>query len=107
MNLHYFPTFLRSIFPDLVKESDGYLIQIGDDFKRFIVDKFKGTDNQLKEILNIDPWYVTLKIGEPFRLKGYHPGLLRFLCDFLNRNQIVTKTGQELNIKTLAYNILH
>jgi hypothetical protein len=88
MNVAYFPAFIRMSFQGegITTQSNALLITLGDEFKIYLKEKYKGDIKKLEDIWNIEPIAVVRRqMSDPFAMKGYHPALLLHFCDFMEK----------------------
>ena len=86
MNVVHFPVFVRLHYPKLRTQSNSTLIQLGEEFKKYLEEVFKGKLKKLEPIWDIDPKTVVWKqMTDPFSIKGYHPALMLHWCDFIDK----------------------
>jgi len=75
MDLQYFPHFIRKNFPDAPGTNE-QLIEIGKEFKAYLLETFKGKEDKLEAIWDISPMKVIMNSYHPFKVNGYEPALL-------------------------------
>lgn len=87
MDTQHFPHFIRANYPVIANESNEDLIEMGDEFKKYLEDKFKGDLDKLKPIWDIEPRTVIMNQvnRNPFTMNGYHPALLIHFSDFVTK----------------------
>lgn len=88
MNTFYFPAFIRISFSGegITSESNDLLITLGNEFKSYLQNIFKGDMKKLENIWDIEPMAVVKrKMSDPFAIKGYHPALIIHFCDFMEK----------------------
>jgi hypothetical protein len=100
MNIEFFPQFIRFNYPELRGEKNDVLIEMGKAFKEYLQDVFKGKEDKLEPIWNIDPQTIVKNaIFGGFlynQTHGYHPGLIIHFSDFVDK----MKKEIENDIKT-------
>lgn len=97
MNTQYFPHFIRANYKTLVNEPNELLIELGDEFKKYLEDKFKNNNEKLNDVWNIDPHHIIMmQVNKsPFRINGYHPVLIYHFEEFFKKGAEEAKN--ELN----------
>jgi hypothetical protein len=87
MDTQYFPHFIRSNYKALDNEPNELLIELGDEFKKYLEDKFKNNIEKLNDIWNIDPKHIIMmQVNKaPFRINGYHPVLILHFEEFFKK----------------------
>lgn len=86
MNLEYFPQFLFINYPMVKNEASAEDVKtIGEGFKEYLQNKFKGKEDKLEAIWNIDAKHIVMNQVKkvPFLINGYHPALLIHFDDFI------------------------
>jgi hypothetical protein len=58
-------------------------IKIGEDFKNYLLEKFKDNTDKLNDLWNIDPIYIIRNMGNPFNVNGYDPALVLLFTEFV------------------------
>lgn len=82
MNTEYFPIFISAIYPKVhIDRLDA--IELGNQFKKYLIDKFKDKPNNLEIFWNIDFINVVSCLDHPTRIKGYHPALILHFNNFI------------------------
>lgn len=85
MNLEFFPHFIRKNYPSLGTESNETLIEVGEEFKKYLEDVFKDKMDKLEPIWDINPLTVIMNDGHPFKVNGYHPVLIIHFEQFVEK----------------------
>lgn len=87
MDTQYFPHFIRYNYKALDNEPNELLIELGDEFKKYLEDKFKNNIEKLNDIWNIDPKHIIMmQVNKaPFRVNGYHPALILHFEEFFKK----------------------
>ncbi len=87
MDTQYFPHFIRANYPLLKDETNELLIELGDEFKKYLEEKFANDMDKLKPIWDIEPKTVIMNQvnRSPFKINGYHPALLIHFSDFVTK----------------------
>jgi hypothetical protein len=69
----------------MVELSNEELAEVGKGFKEYLEEVFKGKEDKLEPIWNIDPQrIIPAQVNrEPFRMNGYHPALLIHFSHFV------------------------
>lgn len=75
MNLEYFPQFFKINYPK-VEATKEEITEIGIEFKKYLLETFKGKEYKLESIWNIDPRNVIMNLHHPFRTNGYDSVLI-------------------------------
>ena len=75
METQYFLHFIRKNFPD-VKVTNEEAEEIGKEFKKYLLEVFKGKEKKLEKIWNISPMKVIMESDHPLKVNGYEPALL-------------------------------
>jgi hypothetical protein len=75
MDLRYFPHFIRKNFPEVPGTNEQF-IEIGKEFKDYLIEIFKGKEDKLESIWDISPMNVIMNENHPLRVNGYDPVLL-------------------------------
>ena len=83
MNLEFFPQFFRTTYP-MVEATNEEMMKIGQEFKSYLQDKFKGKEDKLEPIWNIDAKTVIMNQVKkvPFMMNGYNPALIIHFGEF-------------------------
>lgn len=79
MNLEYFPHFMKINYPEVAKEAtEEDYVEIGQGFKEYLERTFKGKEDKLAPIWDIDAKTVIMNQvnKNPFMVNGYNPGLI-------------------------------
>jgi hypothetical protein len=83
MQIEHFPLFIAKIFPEAYKQgTTEELKEIGVIFQEYLNKKFKGKEDMLKEISDINPINIIEHFGTPLRPLGYHPALILHMSQF-------------------------
>ena len=82
MDLEYFPHFIRKNFPEY-SETDEQFIEIGKEFKTYLLKMFKGEEDKLESIWDISPKTIIINDGNPLKINGYEPILLIYWLLFI------------------------
>jgi hypothetical protein len=88
MNVSYFPAFIRISFQGegITTQSNALLITLGNEFKTYLKEKYKGDMKKLEDVWDIEPVSVVKRqMFDPFGIKGYHPALIIHFCDFMEK----------------------
>ncbi len=87
MNLEFFPHFIRANYPEISDVSNEDLMEIGKDFKSYLIEKFKDKEDKLEPIWDIDAKTVIMNqvSKDPFMVNGYNPGLIIHFGDFVEK----------------------
>ncbi len=86
MNTQYFPNFIRTHYREIASEPNDILIEIGDEFKKYLEEKFAGKMEKLEPIWDISPNKVIHNmIYDPFSMKGYSPALILHFGEFIEK----------------------
>lgn len=87
MNTQYFPQFIRTHYPVLRNETNELLIELGDEFKKYLEEKYSEDMNKLEPIWDIEPKTIIMnQVNKtPFLMKGYHPGLIIHFEEFMKK----------------------
>lgn len=86
MNLQYFPQFIRINFPGAALQSNEQINALGEEFKKYLQDKFSNKPDKLETIWNIDPLKVLqTKFKDQLSVNGYHPALIIHFTDFIKK----------------------
>jgi hypothetical protein len=87
MDTQHFPHFIRANYPVLKNETNELLIELGDEFKKYLEEKFANDMDKLKPIWDIEPKTVIMNQVKrsPFTMNGYHPALLIHFSDFVTK----------------------
>lgn len=87
MNTHHFPHFIRANYKALSNEPNETLIEVGDEFKKYLEEKFKDNTSKLDDIWNIEPYHIIMmQVNKtPFRVNGYHPALILHFEEFFKQ----------------------
>jgi len=85
MNTEYFPHFIRANYPNMTGETNELLVEFGDEFKKYLVEKFASNPEKLETFWNIDPKTVVMNMvkNSPFLINGYSPALILHLDEFV------------------------
>ena len=75
MDTNFFPHFIRKNYPDIEGTNEEF-IEIGEDFKKYLLETFKGDTEKLKDIWDISPKTVIMNSNAPFKVNGYNPALI-------------------------------
>lgn len=88
MNLEHFPNFIRANYPMIANESNDTLIEFGEEFKKYLEEKFVNAKEKLEPIWDIDPKTVIMAQvnNDPFKMNGYHPALFIHLNEFVQKS---------------------
>ncbi len=75
MNTTFFPNFIRGNYPALSNETNKTLIELGEEFKKYLEKKFEGRMDKLESIWDINPQTVIKNQMNPtsFSTNGYNP----------------------------------
>lgn len=82
MNLQYFPHFIRKNYPDFEITNEA-AIEIGEGFKSYLQDKYKGREDKLEKAWDISPIKVIMNDGHPFKTNGYEHALVIHFMDYI------------------------
>lgn len=85
MNTEYFIQFLKINFKNIDVTKDE-AIEIGEEFKNYLLDKFKDNQDKLNNIWNIDPINVIPNMEHPFKVNGYDPVLILHFTEFVKNS---------------------
>lgn len=87
MNTQHFPHFVKANYPSFRNESIETLIEVGDEFKNYLEEKFKDNVSKLNDIWNIEPNHIIMmQVNKtPFRVNGYHPALILHFEEFFKQ----------------------
>ncbi len=87
MNTQHFPHFIRANYPEISNQSNATLIEIGDEFKKYLEEKFENKMDKLTEIWDIEPRTIIMSMvkNEPFKIKGYHAALILHFSEFVKK----------------------
>jgi hypothetical protein len=89
MDLQYFPHFIRKNFPySQISKKD--MIKIGEDFKIYLLETFKGKEDLLEKIWDISPLSIlrnsfNMDIFNPKTINGFNPMLLHHFNKFFEK----------------------
>lgn len=86
MDLQYFPHFIRKNFPEVPGTNEQF-IEIGEEFKAYLEETFKGKEDKLVDIWDISPLAVIGNSEAPFKINGYHPALIIHWHAFIEKMQ--------------------
>jgi len=86
MDLNYFPHFIRKNFPEVPGTNEQF-IEIGKEFKAYLLETYKGKEDKLEKVWDISPMNVIKNDGAPFRVNGYEPALLVHWSLFIEKMQ--------------------
>ena len=75
MNLEYFPQFFRINYPK-VEATKEEITNIGNEFKKYLIQTFKGKEDKLENIWNIDPLNIIPNRFHQLKTNGYEPALI-------------------------------
>lgn len=84
MDTQYFPHFIRANFEKIPGTNEQF-IQIGKDFKKYLLETFKGKEDKLNEIWDISPMKVILAQDHPLKVNGYEPVLVYHFTLFIEK----------------------
>ena len=89
MNTEFFPHFIRANYPSLGSESNETLIEAGEDFKKYLEEKFEGNLEKLEPIWDINPKTIIMNQvnNTPFLVNGYHPAFIIHFENFVKEIQ--------------------
>lgn len=85
MKTQFFPQFIRMNYPDF-EISNEDAIDLGDEFKKYLLDKFKGEEHKLEQWWDIEPINVILNVDHPLKMNGYEPVLIYHFGEFIRVN---------------------
>ena len=75
MDTQFFPHFIRRNYPKIDGTNEDF-IEIGTEFKKYLLQTFKGKEDKLEKIWNISPMKVIMESDHPFKVNGYEPALI-------------------------------
>ena len=103
MNTQYFPHFIRTHYPVLRSETNELLIELGNEFKKYLQEKFEGKMDRLEPVWDIEPKKIIMnQVNKvPFTIEGYHPAFIIHFGEFMEkmRNEALIEIEQEKNNK--------
>jgi hypothetical protein len=85
MKTEFFPAFMRINYPD-IEITNEEAIEIGNEFKRYLLEKFKGEEYKLEKWWDIEPIKVILNKEHPLKVNGYEPALILHFGEFVKQN---------------------
>ncbi len=90
MNIEHFPHFMRANFPMVANESNEDLMEVGTEFKKYLLEKFADKMDKLEPIWDIEPKTVIMSQvrKEPFKVNGYHPALFIHFNNFIEKSKL-------------------
>ncbi len=91
MELKYFPNFVRAVFPVIATEPTEILIELGKAFNDWLLEKYKDKMEVLEAQTDIRPITIIMGMGNPTKVKGYHPAFVYNFTSFVEemKNQTV------------------
>lgn len=84
MDVQYFPHFIRKNFPGVPGTNEQF-IEIGEEFKTYLLEVYKGKEDKLEEVWDISPMTVIKNDGRPFKVNGYEPALFIHWDNFIEK----------------------
>lgn len=85
MKTEFFPAFLKINYPEFEIENED-AIQIGNEFFKYLFEKFNGDESKLETICDIEPLKAILNREHPFKVNGYDPALVYHFSEFVKLN---------------------
>lgn len=86
MNTQHFPSFIRTHYPILRGETNELLIELGDEFKSYLQEKFKDNMDKIELAWDISPQKVVMNaMTDAFSMKGYSPVLIIHFGEFMEK----------------------
>ena len=86
MKTEFFPNFLRAQYPHVDIENKE-AIEIGEKFKQYLKEKFKGEEEKLNTIWNISPIKIIINMNHPLKMKGYEPAFIYHFTEFIEKEK--------------------
>ena len=91
MDLQYFPHFVRRNFP-YIQISNEDAIQVGENFKEYLLETYKGKEDELERIWDITPLSIlrnsfNMDIFNPRTVNGFSPALLLQFDKFIEKSK--------------------
>lgn len=85
MNTQYFPHFVKLNYKSLKDIDNMLLIELGNEFKTYLKEKFVDKMDKLEPIWNIEPKTIIMNQvnKNPFTVNGYHPALILLFDEFI------------------------
>lgn len=89
---------MRANFPEIKNESNEALLEVGQAFTKYLQDKFRGKEDTLKKISDIDPKTVVWRLinKDPFAVNGYDPVLVLHFTQFVKEVMQAEKNKSHL-----------
>jgi hypothetical protein len=84
MNTEYFPDFIRINYPHL-EITDEQCIVIGEEFKKYLPEKFKHEESKLENFWDINPIRIIMNVDHPLKVSGYEPALILHFQEFIKK----------------------
>lgn len=89
MDTKHFFMFLRINFPTIeITQEDA--LEIGEDFKKYLQEVYKGKEDKMEAIWDINPVKAIINKDHPLMTNGYNSALVFHFCNY------VEKTKKEL-----------
>jgi len=95
MDLEFFPHFIRINFPN-INLTNEEAIEIGKEFKKYLIDKFKDKSEILEKIWDINLIRVIMDQNNPLKINGYNPALVLHFTQFVETKQKETLISENI-----------
>jgi len=85
MDIKYFKIFIKMNYPDFkITESD--VIDLGNEFNKYLIDEFKDNKDKLDKICDIQPINAIINMNNSLYINGYNPAFVLHFRKFLKIN---------------------
>ena len=85
MDLQYFPHFIRKNYPEIADITNEEINEIGLQFKEYIKEVYKDSQDKLDKIWDISPMKVIMNSEHPLKTNGYEPALIIHFGNYVKK----------------------
>ena len=82
MDTKYFFHFMRINLPE-VPVTEEQALEIGEDFKKFLQNRFKGKEDRLEKMWDINPIKAAMNFDHPLMVNGYDPAFVLLFGEYV------------------------